>query len=159
MASPFEFLQQVRSEATKVVWPSRRETLITTGMVLLMVVFTSFFFLVVDEGLQSGGQSGAGPRPRRLIRPAPSSRSIEDGIPHMNMRWYIVHAYSNFEKKVGRVDPRTGEPSAGAGQVRGDHGDDRAGRRGSARPQGQLGAQVLSGYVLVKCDLTDESTT
>ena len=51
MASPFEFLQQVRSEATKVVWPSRRETLITTGMVLLMVVFTSFFFLVVDEGL------------------------------------------------------------------------------------------------------------
>jgi preprotein translocase subunit SecE len=52
MASPFEFLQQVRSEATKVVWPSRRETLITTGMVLLMVVFTSFFFLVVDEGLR-----------------------------------------------------------------------------------------------------------
>ena len=52
MASPFEFLQQVRSEATKGVWPSRRETLITTGMVLLMVVFTSFFFLVVDEGLR-----------------------------------------------------------------------------------------------------------
>ena len=50
--NPFEFLQQVRSEATKVVWPSRRETLITTGMVLLMVVFTSFFFLVVDEGLR-----------------------------------------------------------------------------------------------------------
>jgi preprotein translocase subunit SecE len=52
MANPFEFLQQVRSEATKVVWPSRRETLITTGMVLLMVVFTSVFFLVVDEALR-----------------------------------------------------------------------------------------------------------
>ena len=52
MANPFEFLQQVRSEATKVVWPTRRETLITTGMVLLMVVFTSVFFLVVDEGLR-----------------------------------------------------------------------------------------------------------
>lgn len=52
MANPFEFLQQVRSEATKVVWPTRRETLITTGMVLLMVVFTSLFFLVVDEGLR-----------------------------------------------------------------------------------------------------------
>jgi preprotein translocase subunit SecE len=52
MANPFEFLQQVRSEATKVVWPTRRETLITTGMVLLMVVFTSLFFLIVDEGLR-----------------------------------------------------------------------------------------------------------
>ena len=52
MANPFEFLQQVRAEASKVVWPSRRETFITTGMVLLMVVFTSFFFLVVDEGLR-----------------------------------------------------------------------------------------------------------
>jgi preprotein translocase subunit SecE len=52
MANPFEFLQQVRSETSKVVWPSRRETLITTGMVMLMVVFTSVFFLVVDEGLR-----------------------------------------------------------------------------------------------------------
>ena len=52
MATPFEFLQQVRSETSKVVWPSRRETLITTGMVMLMVVFTSVFFLVVDEGLR-----------------------------------------------------------------------------------------------------------
>jgi preprotein translocase subunit SecE len=52
MANPFEFLQQVRSEASKVVWPSRRETLITTGMVMLMVVFTSLFFLVVDELLR-----------------------------------------------------------------------------------------------------------
>ena len=52
MANPFEFLQEVRSEAAKVVWPSRRETLITTAMVLLMVVFTSLFFLVVDEALR-----------------------------------------------------------------------------------------------------------
>ncbi len=52
MANPFEFLQQVRSEASKVVWPTRRETLITTGMVMLMVVFASVFFLVVDEVLR-----------------------------------------------------------------------------------------------------------
>ena len=52
MANPFEFLQQVRSETAKVVWPSRRETLITTGMVMLMVVLTSVFYLVVDEGLR-----------------------------------------------------------------------------------------------------------
>ncbi len=52
MANPFEFLQQVRSEASKVVWPSRRETLVTTAMVMMMVVFTSTFFLVVDEALR-----------------------------------------------------------------------------------------------------------
>jgi preprotein translocase subunit SecE len=52
MANPLEFIQQVRAEATKVVWPSRRETLITTGLVMLMAVFASIFFLVVDEGLR-----------------------------------------------------------------------------------------------------------
>jgi preprotein translocase subunit SecE len=53
MANPFEFIQQVRSEAAKVVWPTRRETLITTGLVLCLVVFTSLFFLVVDEVLRT----------------------------------------------------------------------------------------------------------
>jgi preprotein translocase subunit SecE len=48
---PFEFLQQVRSEAAKVTWPSRRETLITTAMVVLMAVFASFFFLAADQVL------------------------------------------------------------------------------------------------------------
>lgn len=52
MANPFEFIQQVRSEASKVVWPTRRETLITTGLVLLLVVFASVFFVVVDEVLR-----------------------------------------------------------------------------------------------------------
>jgi preprotein translocase subunit SecE len=42
----------VRSEAGKVVWPTRRETLVTTGMVLLMVVFASLFFVAVDEILR-----------------------------------------------------------------------------------------------------------
>jgi preprotein translocase subunit SecE len=52
MANPFEFIQQVRTEASKVVWPSRRETLITTGLVMLMAMFASIFFIVVDEGLR-----------------------------------------------------------------------------------------------------------
>jgi len=51
MANPFEFIQQVRSEATKVVWPTRRETLITTGLVMLMAVFAAVFFILVDEAL------------------------------------------------------------------------------------------------------------
>ena len=49
MANPFEFIQQVRAEGAKVVWPTRRETLITTGLVLLMVIFASLFFVAVDE--------------------------------------------------------------------------------------------------------------
>ena len=53
MANPFEFIQQVRAEAAKVIWPTRRETLVTTGLVLLLVVFTSVFFLVVDELLRT----------------------------------------------------------------------------------------------------------
>ena len=53
MANPFEFIQQVRAEANKVVWPTRRETLVTTGLVLLLVVFASVFFLVADEVLRT----------------------------------------------------------------------------------------------------------
>ena len=52
MTNPFEFIQQVRSEAAKVVWPTRRETLITTGLVLALVVLTSVFFVVVDQVLR-----------------------------------------------------------------------------------------------------------
>ena len=52
MANPLQFLQEVRSEANKVTWPSRRETLITTVLVLVMVLFTSLFFLAVDQSLR-----------------------------------------------------------------------------------------------------------
>ncbi|MGO9486836.1 MAG: preprotein translocase subunit SecE [Rhodomicrobium sp.] len=47
--SPFEFLQQVRAEGSKVTWPSRRETLVTTMMVVAMAVFASLFFLLSDQ--------------------------------------------------------------------------------------------------------------
>jgi len=52
MTNPFEFIQQVRAEAAKVVWPTRRETMVTTGLVLALVVFVSLFFLVVDQVLR-----------------------------------------------------------------------------------------------------------
>lgn len=48
-SNPFEFLQDVRSEAKKVTWPSRKETMITTGMVLLMAFVASLFFLLTDQ--------------------------------------------------------------------------------------------------------------
>ena len=47
--SPFKFLQEVRSETAKVTWPTRRETLITTIMVFVMVAVASVLFLVADQ--------------------------------------------------------------------------------------------------------------
>jgi len=47
--SPFKFLQEVRTETQKVTWPSRRETIITTIMVFVMVFVASIFFLVADQ--------------------------------------------------------------------------------------------------------------
>ncbi|MGG7518009.1 preprotein translocase subunit SecE [Allorhizobium undicola] len=48
-SNPFAFLQQVRSETAKVTWPSRRETGISTAMVLAMVFFASLFFFAADQ--------------------------------------------------------------------------------------------------------------
>jgi preprotein translocase subunit SecE len=49
--SPIEFFRQVRQEANKVTWPTRKETLVTGAMVFVMVVITGLFFLVVDQVL------------------------------------------------------------------------------------------------------------
>jgi preprotein translocase subunit SecE len=49
--NPFVFLQQVRTEVSKVTWPTRRETIITTIMVFLMVIMAALFFLVADQVL------------------------------------------------------------------------------------------------------------
>jgi preprotein translocase subunit SecE len=47
MVNPFNFLQQVRVEAAKITWPTRRETVTTTIMVFIMAaIFATFFFLV-----------------------------------------------------------------------------------------------------------------
>ena len=52
--NPFEFMQQVRAETNKVTWPSRKETMITTVMVLIMVTLASIFFLIADQILSWG---------------------------------------------------------------------------------------------------------
>lgn len=49
MANPFKFLQEVRAEASKVTWPTRKETMITTVMVFIMVAVSSIFFLAADQ--------------------------------------------------------------------------------------------------------------
>lgn len=47
--NPFTFLQQVRSETSKVTWPSRRETLISTVMVLAFAFLAAIFFFAADQ--------------------------------------------------------------------------------------------------------------
>lgn len=47
--NPFSFLQQVRSETSKVTWPSRRETVISTMMVFIMATLAAIFFFTADQ--------------------------------------------------------------------------------------------------------------
>jgi preprotein translocase subunit SecE len=47
LTNPLQFIQQVRAETAKVVWPTRREVMLTTVMVMIMAtLFATFFFLV-----------------------------------------------------------------------------------------------------------------
>ncbi|MEM6467219.1 MAG: preprotein translocase subunit SecE [Pseudomonadota bacterium] len=53
MANPFQFVQQVRAEVSKVVWPTRRETVLTTVMVFVMSALAAIFFFLVDLGIRA----------------------------------------------------------------------------------------------------------
>ena len=46
--SPAQFIREVRQEASKVTWPTRKETAVTTAMVFMMVVAAAIFFFLVD---------------------------------------------------------------------------------------------------------------
>ena len=52
--NPLQFLQEVRTEVGKVVWPNRREVLLTTTMVFVMASLTAVFFFIVDYFIRSG---------------------------------------------------------------------------------------------------------
>ena len=47
--NPFEFAQEVRQETSKVTWPTRKETTVTTIAVLIMVVLSALFFMLADQ--------------------------------------------------------------------------------------------------------------
>ena len=47
--SPGEFMRQVRAETAKVVWPTRKETMTTAIMVLIMTSLLAIFFFGVDS--------------------------------------------------------------------------------------------------------------
>lgn len=54
MTNPLQFIQQVRAEVSKVTWPTRREVMLTTGMVFVLAALTALFFSLVDLGIRSG---------------------------------------------------------------------------------------------------------
>ena len=144
--SPFKFLQEVRSETAKVTWPTRRETTITTIMVFVMVALASIFFFASDQII------------RYLVtfllgHPLMTIAATQT----MDKRWYIVHAYSNFEKKVAESIREQAKqrgleelfeqvlvPTEKVTEVR-------RGRKVDAE------RKFFPGYVLVKMKLTDEA--
>ena len=56
MAKPnaAEFFRQVRQEVSRVTWPTRKETMVTTAMVFVMVFIAAAFFFVVDQVFSAG---------------------------------------------------------------------------------------------------------
>lgn len=55
--SPLQFMQQVRAEVAKIVWPTRREVVMTTIMVFIMAALTAVFFSLVDWLIRFGLQT------------------------------------------------------------------------------------------------------
>ncbi|OFW69248.1 MAG: preprotein translocase subunit SecE [Alphaproteobacteria bacterium RIFCSPHIGHO2_01_FULL_41_14] len=51
MLSPIEFMQQVKREVSKVTWPTRKEVMVTSIMVFILVLLAAGFFLLVDQVL------------------------------------------------------------------------------------------------------------
>ena len=54
--NPLQFIHQVRSEVSKVVWPTRREVMLTTVMVFILAALTAVFFAIVDILIRGGLQ-------------------------------------------------------------------------------------------------------
>ncbi|HEV7785025.1 MAG TPA: preprotein translocase subunit SecE [Thermoanaerobaculia bacterium] len=51
--NPGKFLREVRTESAKIVWPTRRETLMTGVMVVIMTSLLAIFFLAVDTAFSA----------------------------------------------------------------------------------------------------------
>ena len=52
--NPLQFVQQTRSEISKVTWPSRREVMLTSVMVFALAIVTAIFFGLVDWAIRGG---------------------------------------------------------------------------------------------------------
>jgi preprotein translocase subunit SecE len=54
---PAKFVREVRAEMARVTWPSRKETLVTTGLVFAMVALAAMFFFLIDQVIGIGIRS------------------------------------------------------------------------------------------------------
>ncbi len=140
---PAKFVREVRSEVAKVTWPSRKETLVTTGLVLAMAAIATVLFFVADQIIGIGRARAV--RHERLTGA------------EMAKRWYVVHVYSGFEKKIAQ---QIKEQAAQKGLA--DQFDEvlvpseevvelRRGQKVNAE------RKFFPGYVLVKMELTDDA--
>ena len=75
----------------------------------------------------------------------------------MSKKWYVVHAYSGFEKSVQRALQDRIRACRHGGQVRQDPGAGRGSRRDEGRPEGISERKFFPGYVLVEMEMTDET--
>ena len=76
------------AEVKKVVWPTRKETMQTTAAVFAFVVVMAVFLWITRQDTGMGA-----------VRLDPGLEKDDD----MSKRWYVVHAYSGFEKSVQRA--------------------------------------------------------
>ena len=145
--NPVEFLQQVREEARKITWPSRKETMITTVMVMIMVAwprYSSWWSMPSSNGASTSCFWA-------------SKGCAESYGTGMTKRWYIVHAYSNFEKKVAEsikeqsVQKGLGELFEQVLVPTEEIVEIRRGRKIKSE------RRFFPGYVLVKMELTDQA--
>ena len=56
LTNPLQFIQQVRAEVSKVIWPTRREVMLTSAMVFALAIVTAAFFFLVDFLIRQGLQ-------------------------------------------------------------------------------------------------------
>ena len=85
MKNPLKFIQEVKQEAFKVTWPTGKETLQGTLMVVAMAIVASIFFLLLDQVLKF-------------------FLELVTYGEYLNMKnWYIVQSHSSFENKVAQL--------------------------------------------------------
>ena len=60
LTNPVQYIQQVRAEVAKVVWPTRKEVMLTTVMVFVMSAVTAVFFAIIDIMIRGGLQQVLG---------------------------------------------------------------------------------------------------
>ena len=134
------FARESWEEAKRVVWPTRKETLQTTGVVFLFVFTMALFLWIVDTGLLWITQ-----------------KLLGTGGLNMTMRWYVVHAYSGQEKSIqaALIDriKRSGMADK-FGQVlvpTEEVVEMKSGQKAISE------RRFFPGYILVQMDMTDET--